>query len=54
MAGFKIEERIGQSLWGIHAGKVPQYESKLAKYKNKNVCDKMLQKHLSEILDIDE
>ncbi|KAL6851166.1 hypothetical protein ACO1O0_008294 [Amphichorda felina] len=30
-AGFKIEERIGQSLWGIHAGKVPQYESKLAK-----------------------
>ncbi|CAG9982988.1 unnamed protein product [Clonostachys byssicola] len=30
-AGFKIEERIGLSLWGIHAGKVPQYENKLAK-----------------------
>ena len=31
IAGFKIEERIGLTLWGIHAGKVPQYESKLAK-----------------------
>lgn len=30
-AGFKVEERIGLSLWEIHAGKVPQYESKLAK-----------------------
>ncbi|KAL2670022.1 hypothetical protein Neosp_014901 [[Neocosmospora] mangrovei] len=30
-AGFKIEERMGLSLWEIHAGKVPQYESKLAK-----------------------
>ncbi|KAK6067275.1 hypothetical protein SCUP515_10247 [Seiridium cupressi] len=29
--GFKIEERVGQSLWGIHAGKVRQYETKLAK-----------------------
>jgi hypothetical protein len=26
-----VEERIGLSLWEIHAGKVPQYESKLAK-----------------------
>ncbi|KAM0549851.1 hypothetical protein ACHAPJ_009293 [Fusarium lateritium] len=30
-AGFKIEEKMGQNLWQIHAGKVPQYESKLAK-----------------------
>ncbi|KAF2647687.1 hypothetical protein K491DRAFT_709108 [Lophiostoma macrostomum CBS 122681] len=30
-AGWKIKERIGHSLWQIHAGKVPQYESKLAK-----------------------
>lgn len=30
-AGWKIQDRIGHSLWQIHAGKVPQYESKLAK-----------------------
>jgi dimethylamine monooxygenase subunit A len=30
-AGFKVEERVGLSLWEIHAGKVPQYEAKLAK-----------------------
>ncbi|KAI5212580.1 hypothetical protein AUEXF2481DRAFT_40608 [Aureobasidium subglaciale EXF-2481] len=30
-AGWQIQERIGHSLWQIHAGKVPQYESKLAK-----------------------
>ncbi|KAF9894231.1 hypothetical protein FE257_007733 [Aspergillus nanangensis] len=30
-AGWKISQRIGHSLWQIHAGKVPQYESKLAK-----------------------
>ncbi|KAL4879322.1 hypothetical protein BJY04DRAFT_220177 [Aspergillus karnatakaensis] len=30
-AGWKIEERIGKTLWGIHAGRVPQYETKLAK-----------------------
>ena len=30
-AGFKIEERMGNTLWQIHAGKVPQYESKLAR-----------------------
>ncbi|VUC20403.1 unnamed protein product [Clonostachys rosea] len=30
-AGWKIEERVGLSLWQIHAGKVPQYEEKLAK-----------------------
>ncbi|KAJ9618828.1 hypothetical protein H2204_012904 [Knufia peltigerae] len=28
--GWKIQERIGHSLWEIHAGKVPQYEQKLA------------------------
>ncbi|KAI4728836.1 hypothetical protein E4T49_03264 [Aureobasidium sp. EXF-10728] len=30
-AGFKIEERVGCSLWEIHAGKVPRYEQNLAK-----------------------
>lgn len=30
-AGFKIEEKIGLTLRGIHSGKVPQYESKLAR-----------------------
>ncbi|CAH0055603.1 unnamed protein product [Clonostachys solani] len=30
-AGWKLRERVGQSLWEIHAGKVPQYEEKLAK-----------------------
>ncbi|KIW57101.1 hypothetical protein PV05_05700 [Exophiala xenobiotica] len=29
-AGWKIQERIGHSLWEIHAGKVPMYEQKLA------------------------
>ncbi|KAI1627859.1 alpha-1,2-mannosyltransferase [Exophiala viscosa] len=29
-AGWKIQERIGHSLWEIHAGKVPMYEEKLA------------------------
>ncbi|OAL18772.1 hypothetical protein AYO20_11706 [Fonsecaea nubica] len=29
-AGWKLQERIGLSLWEIHAGKVPQYEDKLA------------------------
>lgn len=31
IAGWKIKERIGNSLWQIHAGKVPMYESKLSK-----------------------
>lgn len=30
-AGFKIEKILNRSLWEIHAGKVPQYEQKLAK-----------------------
>ncbi|KAK5938673.1 hypothetical protein PMZ80_008864 [Knufia obscura] len=30
-AGFKIEDKIGLTLWQIHAGKVPKYEQKLAK-----------------------
>ncbi|KAL1957363.1 hypothetical protein VTO42DRAFT_6043 [Malbranchea cinnamomea] len=34
-AGWKIRERIGHSLWQLHAGKVPQYESKLAKSMDK-------------------
>ncbi|KAI6081277.1 hypothetical protein F4821DRAFT_249678 [Hypoxylon rubiginosum] len=29
-AGWKLRERIGHSLWQIHAGKVPDYEQKLA------------------------
>lgn len=33
---------------------VNSYTDDVAKYKNKNVWDKLLQKHLSEILDIDE
>jgi dimethylamine monooxygenase subunit A len=30
-AGWKLRERIGLSLWQIHAGKVPQYEQNLAR-----------------------
>ncbi|KAL4954552.1 hypothetical protein BDW69DRAFT_183445 [Aspergillus filifer] len=30
-AGWKIETRIGKTLWGIHAGRVPTYETRLAK-----------------------
>lgn len=30
-AGWRMKDRIGHSLWQIHAGKVPQYETKLAK-----------------------
>ncbi|KAK5172376.1 uncharacterized protein LTR77_004015 [Saxophila tyrrhenica] len=30
-AGWKIEERVGLSLWQIHAGKVPHYEQALSK-----------------------
>jgi dimethylamine monooxygenase subunit A len=29
-AGWKLRERIGHSLWEIHAGKVPLYEQKLS------------------------
>jgi len=31
IAGWKIQERIGSTLWQLHAGKVPSYETKLAK-----------------------
>ncbi|KAG9743620.1 hypothetical protein KCU73_g8359, partial [Aureobasidium melanogenum] len=30
-AGWRMQDRIGHSLWQIHAGRVPQYEAKLAK-----------------------
>ncbi|KAF7539702.1 hypothetical protein G7054_g1951 [Neopestalotiopsis clavispora] len=30
-AGWKLQERIGMSMWEIHAGKVPSYEKNLAK-----------------------
>ncbi|KAG9945500.1 hypothetical protein KCU85_g7216, partial [Aureobasidium melanogenum] len=30
-AGWRMQDRIGHSLWQIHAGRVPQYETKLAK-----------------------
>ena len=30
LAGWRIRERIGNSLWEIHAGRVPQYEDRLA------------------------
>ncbi|KAL4966450.1 heme-dependent oxidative N-demethylase family protein [Aspergillus stella-maris] len=30
-AGWKIETRIGKTLFGIHAGRVPTYETRLAK-----------------------
>jgi dimethylamine monooxygenase subunit A len=29
-AGWKLRERMGHSLWQIHAGKVPMYEQKLS------------------------
>ncbi|KAI1378848.1 hypothetical protein F4677DRAFT_412166 [Hypoxylon crocopeplum] len=29
-AGWRLRERMGHSLWQIHAGKVPEYEQKLA------------------------
>ncbi|KAG9600590.1 hypothetical protein KCU77_g2089, partial [Aureobasidium melanogenum] len=31
IAGWRMQDRIGHSLWQIHAGRVPQYETKLAK-----------------------
>ena len=58
IAGFRIEERVGKDLWEIHAGRVPKYESKLAKsmdrYFQKLRVDSPIQRFNYAIDDSDE